>query len=339
MSNRVIRLLAMVVISFVVTVAFTFADVPYDNTGDGDTPSVDVQYEGADDVDADVDAPPADVQEENTEDDVIPPADVQKEKKDSGEAAAGGKEHNLKEITLTQEQKDSLAKAKEAAKKSMSAKGFWDEYGCFYVYAPSDGKVVYYDNNYVENLWVKVEVRDYYDDYYTIPVFEICESGDDDFTTLCYYEGDSPVTPYSYDIYKGYFEVPQDAGTYDLWIYALPCDEYGNLAEDWVLMDYPLEFVTFKVAQLKAPTKVKAKAGKKKVTVSFKKASGANKTIVYRSTKKKSGYKKIGTTTGSKYVDKKAKKGKKYYYKLRTYRTTGLYSKYTSPVRSGKVKR
>ena len=97
------------------------------------------------------------------------------------------------------------------------------------------------------------------------------------------------------------------------------------------------ETVTFSVRRLKAPTKPKAAAGKRKVTVSWKKADGAKKYEIYRSTKKKSGYKKIATTTNTKYENKKLKKGKHYYYKVRTLRG-GVKSGFTKPVLSGKVK-
>ncbi len=77
--------------------------------------------------------------------------------------------------------------------------------------------------------------------------------------------------------------------------------------------------VTISLKELKAPTKLKVKARKKKVTLSWKKADGAKKYEIYRSTKKNSGYKKIATTTKKKYEDKKVKKGKCYYYKVRLF--------------------
>lgn len=91
---------------------------------------------------------------------------------------------------------------------------------------------------------------------------------------------------------------------------------------------------------LKAPTSLKASVGKRKVTLSYKKASGATKYEIYRSTKKSSGYKKIATTTKTKYVDQKVKKGKKYYYKVRTVRTGNgtVRSAFTSPKYTAKVK-
>lgn len=65
---------------------------------------------------------------------------------------------------------------------------------------------------------------------------------------------------------------------------------------------------------------VKVKAVQQKTTknviVSFSKVSGAAGYDIYRSTKAKKGYKKIGSTTKTRYVDKKAKAAKTYYYKI-----------------------
>ena len=77
------------------------------------------------------------------------------------------------------------------------------------------------------------------------------------------------------------------------------------------------------VAKPKAAKNVKAKATKKGIQIKWKKVSGANGYYIYRSTKKNKGYKKIHTVTKGKtqsYVDKKARKGKTYYYKIKTYK-------------------
>ena len=63
-----------------------------------------------------------------------------------------------------------------------------------------------------------------------------------------------------------------------------------------------------------------ARASKGKVNLKWQKVNGAAGYVVYRSTKKGSRYTKIAEITkGStvKYTDKTAKKGKKYYYKVR----------------------
>lgn len=56
---------------------------------------------------------------------------------------------------------------------------------------------------------------------------------------------------------------------------------------------------------LAAPTSFTAKAARKKVSIAFKKATGAKKCEIYRSTKKTSGFKKIATITATKYTDKR----------------------------------
>ncbi len=81
------------------------------------------------------------------------------------------------------------------------------------------------------------------------------------------------------------------------------------------------------VAKLKAKLKkvsgFKAAAKKKgKAQLSWKKTAGVKGYQIYRSTKKTSGFKKVATikkNTTKKWSDKKLKKGKKYYYKIRTY--------------------
>ena len=96
----------------------------------------------------------------------------------------------------------------------------------------------------------------------------------------------------------------------------------------------------FYIKNLKAPTALKAVAGKKKVTLTYKKAAGAQKYYIYRSTKKTSGYSCIGKTTALKYVDKTAKTGKRYYYKVRCLRTKNgkVKSPFSAVVRCAKVK-
>jgi hypothetical protein len=81
------------------------------------------------------------------------------------------------------------------------------------------------------------------------------------------------------------------------------------------------------------------KAAKGKVTVSWKKVTGNTGYTIYRSTKKGSGFTKIGTAkkNATKYVDKTAKKGKKYYYKVAVNVTTKLKSTGTATSAVSKV--
>ncbi len=129
-------------------------------------------------------------------------------------------------------------------------------------------------------------------------------------------------------------------GKYELNVLGIAADEYGIPDESFTQADCEEAALDFYVTTLLAPTSVKAKAGKKKVTVAFAKASGASKYTIYRSAKKTKGYKAIKTTTATKYVDKKVKKGKKYYYKVKSVRTVigTVNSVYSKIVRSKKVK-
>lgn len=70
------------------------------------------------------------------------------------------------------------------------------------------------------------------------------------------------------------------------------------------------------------------KSGKKAVKITYKKVSGVSGYQIYMSTKKKSGYKKIATLSSKKssYTKGKLKKGKKYYFKVRTMKK--VYGKY-----------
>lgn len=70
------------------------------------------------------------------------------------------------------------------------------------------------------------------------------------------------------------------------------------------------------VYKMSNPAIKKAKVAKGKVTLTIGKVTGAKSYAVYRSLKKGSGYVKIGTTKKTTFTDKKAKKGKTYYYKV-----------------------
>ena len=87
----------------------------------------------------------------------------------------------------------------------------------------------------------------------------------------------------------------------------------------------------------------KVTAGKKKATVKWGKVTGATGYEIYMSTNKSKNYSRIKTITNGKtikYTKTKLKKGKKYYFKIRTYRTVNgkkIYSSYSS-VKYAKVK-
>jgi lactocepin len=97
------------------------------------------------------------------------------------------------------------------------------------------------------------------------------------------------------------------------------------------------------VATLTKPAIKSLIAGKKKATVKWSRITGASGYVIYRSTKKSSGYKAVKTITKGgtvSFTNTKLKKGKLYYFKMRAYRTVSgkkVYSSY-SAVKSVRVK-
>lgn len=189
-----------------------------------------------------------------------------------------------------------------------------------------------------EKLSYKFDSWDTWDYYWSMPTAFISN----DSTGKFYLTKDFPIVPEDgYRTCTGSYNTAKlPAGTYTFSVMNFAY-KYRDSEEFTDLGNEPYADLSFKVRVLRAPTAVKATAGKKKVTITYKKAAGAKKYEIYRSLYKGKGYKKIATTTKVKYVDKKVKKGKKYYYKVKTVRTgKGLVkSKFSKIVRSGKVKR
>ena len=104
---------------------------------------------------------------------------------------------------------------------------------------------------------------------------------------------------------------------------------------------------TTKTSTATPPARVtlkKVKAGKRQVTLTWNKVAGANGYIIYRSTKKNSGYKNVKTITNGttlKWTNKKLRKGRRYYFKVKAYRNVNgkkVLSKNFSTVKSAKAK-
>ena len=115
-------------------------------------------------------------------------------------------------------------------------------------------------------------------------------------------------------------------------------DKYGKTIRS---IRTPVTKTALKLTAPGKPTGVKAVAGKRLVTVTWNKASLATKYQVWRSTKKASGFKKIATVSGLKYVNKGLKKGSRYYYRVKAVRVTATGTKVgavSAPALSGKVK-
>lgn len=79
--------------------------------------------------------------------------------------------------------------------------------------------------------------------------------------------------------------------------------------------------------------KLSLSAKKGAVTAKWSKSAGSQYQI-QRSMKKNSGFKTVATTSKTSYTDKKVKKGKTYYYKVRTVKKVGgkaVYGNFTKP--------
>ena len=76
-------------------------------------------------------------------------------------------------------------------------------------------------------------------------------------------------------------------------------------------------------------------------SITYKKVSGVSGYQIYMSTKKKSGYKKIATLSSKKssYTKGKLKKGKKYYFKVRTMKKVSGKYRYSSFSKVRSIKR
>lgn len=74
------------------------------------------------------------------------------------------------------------------------------------------------------------------------------------------------------------------------------------------------------------------KSGKKTIKITWSKVSGTTKYQIYMSKKKSSGYKRIKTASAKSYgyTKKGLKRGKRYYFKVRSYKTIGKTKYYSS---------
>ncbi len=94
------------------------------------------------------------------------------------------------------------------------------------------------------------------------------------------------------------------------------------------------------VKTVPATPKLSVKVGKRKASLSWSKAGGVKVYQVYRATKKKGKYKLVKTTTKRTWVNKRLKKKKMYYFKVRGYTTAQgkkTYGRWSS-VRSCRVR-
>lgn len=97
-----------------------------------------------------------------------------------------------------------------------------------------------------------------------------------------------------------------------------------------ILLQYAQQYYAAKADVNATKLKVSASAKKGSVTVSWNKNEKADGYQVYRSTKKASGFKSIKTTIKTSLKNTSVKKGSKYFYKVRAYKTVGGEKFYSS---------
>ena len=110
---------------------------------------------------------------------------------------------------------------------------------------------------------------------------------------------------------------------------------------NWTYAGYSSAKKTVVVKPKATTIKSLKKSGKKAVKITYKKVSGVSGYQIYMSTKKKSGYKKIVTLSSKKssYTKGKLKKGKKYYFKVRTMKKVSGKYRYSSFSKVRSIKR
>lgn len=261
------------------------------------------------------------------------------QKKDITEETTSLVTHSTIEGMASDRQKQEMLKAYFNSSKKLKAQTEWDSNERWIgVNTPEPYDVFYCGSGYIEEMWTDITCYDTWEYYYTRPGYAIF---DDYGNIVVDVDGDENVDVDSSNRFTGYISLSDlDVGRYELWVWAVPSYSDGSFVEDWGDWDdVPSVCIPFYVESLSAPKSVKANAGKKKVTVTYKKVPGADEFKIYRSTSKYGPYSHIKTTTSAKYVDKKVKKGKRYYYKVRSYRSeTDISSSYSGVAKSGKVK-
>lgn len=154
-----------------------------------------------------------------------------------------------------------------------------------------------------------------------IRVYDSSKAWSDYFTTD-YLTSPSTLSDYSgvVKLYKGY-----PSGDFYFRVILVPYDNVNkkplvDTSKKNFEKDLKFKSVKIKMKTLFWPVSLKLNAYKGKVKVSYSKAKGATKYEIYRSTKAKSGFKAIGTSKTTSFIDKKAKAGKTYFYYVKSVR-------------------
>ena len=161
-----------------------------------------------------------------------------------------------------------------------------DDDGFIEVDSPNDGTVFYQG----EKLHYEFTSYDTWKYLYTQPYVFIRKESNHEF----YYTQEKGfVEVDGYNTYSGSYNTKNlPIGEYTFSVMHFAYEHVGDY-DFYDVDNNPIAVVNFKVKKLLPPNSLKAAAGKKKVSLSFKKATGAQKYEIYRSTSKTKGYKKL----------------------------------------------
>lgn len=211
---------------------------------------------------------------------------------------------------------------------------FASDNDCIKLITPEDNSIWYIG----ETFYGKFRIYNPWKKYVTIPAIVITESHGEVVDII---ENDEVVESGSWTERTCTFKIDDKflPGQHTVSVLAAPMlrDDENAFIKDF---DVPEKHYTIYIRRLGKPASVGLKTGRGKVTVSWAKDPDAQKYQVYRSTKKSSGYSRFATTAKKSFVDKKVKKGKRYFYKVRAVRAGNgtIYGAFTAPKQSGKVR-
>ena len=188
-------------------------------------------------------------------------------------------------------------------------------------------KQVYYKG---EKIKYNVDVTNPWSDYKAIPYVGIIKLSDTEYKELALREHDILYAGSKSMLKKSFNTKNIKPGKYIFIVSLNQILQDGSQSQD----KKEQASKSIYIRTLKAPKTVKATKATKGIKISYKEQKGATKYNIYRSTKKTSGFKKVGTTTKTTFVNKKATKGKRYYYKVKSVRTVNnkIMSKYSKTV-------
>lgn len=207
--------------------------------------------------------------------------------------------------------------------------------------SPEGGLDTYY---YIgESIPYSCTVHDIWVHYYTCPSVLIVRSRDN-YLIDGYYFNTLPEGYYNIFNDKFYLD-PKTVtpGVYYFSVMAIPT-EYENgtdLADGVSAKNIKIDCSDdFYVRKLHAPSRLRVATGKRKNTISYRKAQGAMYYQIYRSTRRSGGYRQVASTSRTSFRDRSVKRGNRYYYKVRSVRSKygTIHSSFSSPKKSGRVK-